>query len=134
MAKKLVSMTAEEIVEVYGADEEKIVAMAETAPEYKADLNPGGKVVARGFAQFREYINRKGRPKAESRKVKISIRLPEETVASLRKVNGYSTILGDYIMGGIKSGLLEIPTAHEPDFTQSGKPSPKGSKKGRSPL
>jgi len=119
MAEKLVSMTAEEIRRIYGKDEKKIIAMARAAPESSMEDIPEmkgtepGPVVARGFAQFREYINRKGRPKAESRKVKISIRLPEETVADLRKVDGYSTILGNYIMGGIKSGALKIPQVRE---------------------
>jgi len=68
MAGKLVSMTAGEIREAYGKDEERIMAMARAAPEREGDLNPGGKPVARGFAQFREYINRKGRPKAARKK------------------------------------------------------------------
>ena len=105
----MVSMAAEEINRVYGKDMDKIMAMARTASEYRGDLNPGGKIVARGFAQFQEYINRKGRPKAETRKARISIRLPEETVASLRQVDGYSTILGEYIMAGITSGSLKFP-------------------------
>ena len=65
--------------------------------------------IARGFAQFREYINRAGRPKSANRKAKISIRLPEAAVNQLRKVGGYSTILGDYIMVGIKSGAIRLP-------------------------
>jgi len=113
MAEKLMSMTAEEIRRAYGKDEAKIMEMARSAPEEEHDPNPGGKPIARGFAQFREHINRKGRPRGESRKVKISIRLPEETVAILREVDGYSTMLGDYIMGGIKSGSLKIAKAHK---------------------
>ncbi|MCL2481332.1 MAG: hypothetical protein FWF38_06445 [Spirochaetaceae bacterium] len=93
----------------------KIRNMIKKAPAFNIedieelkDFKPGP-VVARGFAQFKEYINRKGRPKARSRKEKISIRLPEDTVASLREVEGYSTILGNYIMSGIESGALRLP-------------------------
>ncbi|MCL2380585.1 MAG: hypothetical protein FWC64_03205 [Treponema sp.] len=119
MPEKLVSMTLEEIRRVHGKDEAGIMAMAQAAPESDMqgipelkDSTPG-LVVARGFAQFREYINRKGRPKAESRKTRISIRLPEETVVSIREVEGYSTILGEYIMGGIKNGSLQFPKSEE---------------------
>ena len=119
MAEKLVSMAAEEINRVYGKDMDKIMAMAREAPELDIKDIPElkgtipGPIVARGFAQFQEYINRKGRPKAETRKARISIRLPEETVASLRKVDGYSTILGEYIMRGITSGSLKFPAPGE---------------------
>jgi len=104
-------------------DEERVMAMARAAPEHSMEDIPElkgsipGPVVARGFAQFQEHINRKGRPKAETRKARISIRLPEETVASLREVDGYSTILGEYIMRGITSGLLKFPTPREPAGT-----------------
>jgi hypothetical protein len=63
--------------------------------------------VARGFAQFRQYINKSGRPKSAERKGMISIRLPEPAIESLRRVDGYSTILGDYIMAGLKSGKIK---------------------------
>jgi hypothetical protein len=109
MAKKIMSMTSEEVRRVYGKDEARIMEMAQSAPEEEHDPNPGGKPIARGFAQFRQYINRSGRPRVESRKTKISIRLPEETVARLRTVEGYTTILSDYIMGGLKNGTLNIP-------------------------
>jgi len=109
MAEKLVSMTAAEINRVYGKDMDKIMAMARAAPEYKGDLNPGGKPIARGFAEFQEYLKRKDHEKAETRKARISIRLPEETVASLREVSGYGAILSEYIMRGIASGSLKLP-------------------------
>jgi len=104
MAKKIISMTAEEIRKTYGKDEAKAIAMARAAPEESRDINPGGKSVARGFAKFREHINRKGRPKATDKKVKISIRIPESYASKLRAVNGYSTIVSDYVIKGITCG------------------------------
>jgi len=104
MAKKIISMTAEEIRKTYGKDEAKALAMARAAPEKIRDINPDGKPVARGFAKFREHINRKGRPKAMDKKVKISIRLPESYASKLREIDGYSTIVSDYVMKGITCG------------------------------
>ena len=109
MAKKMVSMTVEEIRKTYGKDEAQVMAMARTAPEEVRDINPGGKSVARGFAAFREHINRKGRPKVTDKKVKISIRLSESYVTKIRSVPGYSTIISDYVMKGIASGAISIP-------------------------
>jgi len=102
-------MTAKEIRKTYGKDEAKAMSMARAAPEETRDINPGGKSVARGFAKFREHINRKGRPKAADKKVKISIRLPESYVAKLRSMDGYSTIISDYVMEGIACGAIYTP-------------------------
>jgi len=109
MARKIISMTAEEIKKNYGKDEAKAMAMARVAPEEINDINPGGKSVARGFAKFREHINRKGRPKSTDKKVKISIRLPESYASKLRAVDGYSTIVSDYVMKGIACGDIYTP-------------------------
>jgi hypothetical protein len=109
MAGKKVSMTAEEIRKTYGKDEAKAMAMARAAPEEIHDINPGGKSVARGFATFREHINKKGRPKTRDKKVKISIRLPESYVTRLRSVDGYSTIISDYVIKGLAGGAINIP-------------------------
>jgi hypothetical protein len=118
-----ITMTSAEIREEmrkkYGSDkaaDAHVKAMLEAAPEeedfekaLKAEgFSPGGKIVARGFAAFKEYINRNGRPKVADKKVNISIRLPESTATNLRAHEGYSSILGDYIMDGIRSGKLPI--------------------------
>ncbi|MDR2718141.1 MAG: hypothetical protein LBB89_08775 [Treponema sp.] len=108
MAKKMVRMTAEEIRKIYGKDEAHAMKMARAASEEIRDINSGGKSVARGFASFREHINRKGRPKAADKKVKISIRLPDSYVTRLRLVDGYSTIISDYVMKGLTSGAISI--------------------------
>jgi len=109
MARKIISMTVDEIRKNYGKDERKAMAMARAAPEEIRDINPCGNSVARGFAKFREHINRKGRPKATDKKVKISIRLPESYVAKLRSVDGYSSIISDYVMKGIACGAIYTP-------------------------
>ena len=109
MAKKMISMTAAEIRKTYGKNEAQAMVMARAAPEEVRDINPGGKSIARGFATFREHINRNGRPKVADKKVKISIRLPESCVAKFRSVPGYSTVISDYVMKGITSGTISIP-------------------------
>jgi hypothetical protein len=106
MARKMVSMTAEEIRKTFGKGEAKAMTLARAAPDEACDINPGGKSVAHGFAAFREHINRKGRPKAADKKVKISIRLPESYVTRLRSVDGYSTIISDYVMKGVAGGVI----------------------------
>jgi len=69
------------------------------------------RVGGRGFAQFKQYINRNGRPKSQMRKVKVSIMLPETYVASMRGVKGYSRMLGDYIVRGIQNEKISFPMA-----------------------
>jgi len=69
-------------------------------PELK-DFKPG-KPVARGFAQFKEFINRKGRPKSEDPRVNVSIRIPLSYAARLRSTGpGWQTRMGDYVINGI---------------------------------
>jgi hypothetical protein len=102
-ARKYLDENADRIQEAY--DSAKPVALANDAEPIRR--------VARGFAQFREYINRKGRPKSIDRKVKVSIRLPETYVLSLREMNGYSRMLGDYIVNGIVSKQIHIPQMQE---------------------
>ena len=69
-------------------------------PELKG-FKPG-KPVARGFAQFKEYINRNGRPKSDDPRVNVSIRIPLSYAARLRSSGpGWQTRMGDYIINGI---------------------------------
>ncbi|MDR2268816.1 MAG: BrnA antitoxin family protein [Rickettsiales bacterium] len=69
----------------------------------KNDIKP----VARGFAAFKEYINRNGRPKLEDPKVSISIRIPLSYAASMRATGpGWQTRMSEYIVRGIKRGEL----------------------------
>ena len=103
MAKKIVSMTASEIKKTGNLDK----AIKQAQKSKPMPVSAGGKRVATGFAEFKEYINRKGRPKVKDKKVRISIRLPESVVADLREIDGYSTILSDFIMSGISSGEIK---------------------------
>lgn len=77
----------------------------EEIPEL-ADFTPGP-VVARGFAQFKEYINKNGRPKAEDPKVGISIRIPLSLATMMRATGpGWQTRMSEYIVKGIQDGAL----------------------------
>ena len=75
------------------------------------DLAKGGVARAgRGFAAFSENINRSGRPKLERKKVVVTICLPNDVVADMRRSRGYSRMISDYVMNGINSGALDIPS------------------------
>ena len=107
MAKKVISMTASEIRKTYGKDEANAMAMARAAPEELDDINPNGKSIARGFAAFKQHINREGRPKAEDPKVSISIRIPLSKAAGLRATGpGWQTRISDFIINGYDRGEL----------------------------
>ena len=106
---KLTSMTEQEIAEKYGNNRVKLKAMLAEAPEYTKDPNPKARPVARGFAEFKEYINRNGRPRVENKKVHVSLRLPESVVMAFQTEPAYTTKLSDYIMDGINSGRLKVP-------------------------
>jgi hypothetical protein len=60
--------------------------MLEDAPEFGEEALPfkDGVIIARGFAQFKENINRNGRPKVEDPKVSISVRIPLSYANELR--------------------------------------------------
>jgi uncharacterized protein (DUF4415 family) len=108
--EEIVVMTAKEIKEKYPIAKEDM-AMFRAAPEYEADPNPSGRRVARGFAAFKEYINRKGRPKAKDPKVSISIRIPLSRAAALRATGpGWQTRTSDFVLEeGIEKGRLVPP-------------------------
>jgi len=103
MAKKIINMTADDIRKKGNLD-----AVILRAKKSKSVPVPaGGRRIATGFAEFKEYINRKGRPKVEDKKVRISIRLPESVVINLREIDGYTSILSDFIMNGISNGEIK---------------------------
>ena len=107
MEKKIISMTAKEIRKAYSKDKAKAMAVAKAAPEETNDINPGGKSIARGFAAFKEHINRQGRPKAEDPKVSISIRIPLSKAAGLRATGpGWQTRISDFIVNSYDRGEL----------------------------
>jgi uncharacterized protein (DUF4415 family) len=109
---KIISMTGAEIMEKYGRDKEKIRAMLEAAPACDADdipemkgFKPGKPI--RGFAAFKEYINKNGRPRADDPKRAVSIRLPASVLTRLRSTGrGWQTRVGDYVAREAKRGTF----------------------------
>jgi len=75
---KIIRMTEEVISKNY--DEEKAVAMAKSAPEEKELPFAPAPIVGRGFASFKEHINRRGRPPKENRKKQINLRIDSDIV------------------------------------------------------
>jgi uncharacterized protein (DUF4415 family) len=68
-----------------------------------------GKVkrIGRGFAAFKENINRSGRPTVAEKKVVVSIRLPSSDAEKLRTMGkGWQTKVGNYLVHGIRQGKL----------------------------
>ena len=65
--------------------------------------------IGRGFAAFKEYINKKGRPKVDDKQISVSLRLPESVIKSLRSTVGRSwrSYARDYIIKGLGNGDFE---------------------------
>jgi uncharacterized protein (DUF4415 family) len=104
---KMISMTAEKIRKNYGKDREKAIVKAKNAPETKTLPFKPGPVAARGFAAFKENINRSGRPKTDDPKVSISIRIPLSKAARLRETGpGWQTRISDFIVKAYDNGEL----------------------------
>jgi hypothetical protein len=97
---------------------EKLLNLAAKIPSFPdettdEDMDTGRvRRMGRGFASYNEYINRKGRPKSAVKKIVVGIRLPEDVVIEMRATERYSSLLADYVMMGISSGKLKIPTLH----------------------
>ena len=63
--------------------------------------------MARGFAAFKEYINKNGRPKVEDPKVSISIRIPRSCATALRATGKrWQTRTSEFVIDGINGGKL----------------------------
>jgi len=110
------TMTGQEIKKNYKKEIKELKTTLAAAPEFNEDPNPDGKVVARGFAAFKKYINRQGRPKVEDKKVVVSFRIPSSDVEKLRAIGkGWQTKASDYLVQGIRHGKIEnsqVTTAH----------------------
>jgi len=101
------SMTEQEIKKKYGNDKKKLKAMLVAAPEFDEDPNPGGQSVARGFAAFKEYINRQGRPKVVDKRVVVSFRMLNSDAEKLRAMGkGWQTKASNYLVQGIRHGKI----------------------------
>jgi hypothetical protein len=111
---KLIRKTFEEIDKEWTPEKlrelsEKLSSFPEGTPDPITDEDVATgrvKLIGRGFAACKEYINRNGRPKSAEKKVTVTLRLPEHVVAGLRTTKGYSRLLSDYVMAGINSGAL----------------------------
>jgi hypothetical protein len=114
---KTVTKTSDEIRKEWTP--EKIRALDADAPSFPDETDDedigSGRVrhMGRGFASYKEHINRNGRPKSAAKKVTVGIRLPESLVTAMRATDGYSSLLADYIMAGISSGKLKIPSLRQ---------------------
>jgi len=104
--KKTINMTSREMREYSKKNKTKIQAQLDAAPE-SDEIPFEGKRVGRGFASFKEYINRQGRPKVKDPKVSISIRIPMSKAAKLRETGpGWQTRTSDFVVEGIDRGIL----------------------------
>ena len=106
--KKMTRMTFNEARKYVEENNDKLQAAYDSAPVVDdgfADMDV--KPIARGFAEFKEYINKNGRPKVEDPKVSISIRIPLSYAEKLRATGrGWQTRLSEYMVAGIKKGEL----------------------------
>ena len=106
------SMTFQEAREYAKKNKEKAFRMLKSAPAFSMEdipeldgFVPGKRF--RGFAAFKEHINRNGRPKAEDPKVGVSVRIPLSYAAELRATGpGWQTRISEYLIKGIKKGDL----------------------------
>jgi uncharacterized protein (DUF4415 family) len=104
--KKTDNMTSREMREYSVKNRSKIQSQLDTAPEFD-ELPFEGKRIGRGFASFKEYINRNGRPRTEDPKVSISIRIPLSKAAKLRDTGpGWQTRTSNFVVDGIDRGIL----------------------------
>jgi len=110
---KTVVVTSEEIRKEWTP--EKLRALAATVPSFPDETTDEDRATGRvrptggrGFAAYKDRINRNGRPKSDVKTATVAIRLPESVIVDLRSKKGYSRILSDYIMAGISSGALCI--------------------------
>ena len=114
--KKIVKATAAQMAEMTKDNKKERLARAKAAPEFSVDEIPEmqGFVpnrTIRGFAAFKEYINKNGRPPVADKQQHISIRLPESITQQMKGTKNYSRHLSDYIVAGWKSGKLKFPQA-----------------------
>ena len=86
----------------------EIRSMIKNAPEFSSDEIPElrgfvpGKPI-RGFAQFKEYINKNGRPKLENPTEAVTIRLPRDFTDKMRKTGkGWRTEIAKQVLAAMQ--------------------------------
>ena len=101
----IVRMTFEEALAYVEKNNDRLQAMYDAAPEIDdgfADFDAKPLPIARGFAAFKEYINKRGRPKTEDKQVVVSFRLPQSVAKTLRSSGrGWQTRAKEYIIKGV---------------------------------
>ena len=91
---KSISMTADEIRKNYNA--KKAITMAKSAPEEKEIPFVPAPAVGRGFAAFKEHINRNGRPLKKNKKKQINLRIDSDIVEFFQNTGaGWQTRIND---------------------------------------
>jgi len=115
--KKTIKATAAQMAEMTKDNKPERLARAKAAPEFSVDEIPEMQEFVpqhtiRGFAAFKEYINKNGRPSVADKQQHVSIRLPESITKQMRGTKNYSRHLSDYIIAGWKSGKLKFPHAN----------------------
>ena len=113
---KTVSMTAEEIRKNY--DVEKVITMAKSAPEEKELPFVPAPVAGRGFASFKEHINRSGRPLKENKKKQINLRIDSDIVEFFQNTGaGWQTRINESLRKVIQLREM-LQSAPRQDFPQ----------------
>ena len=109
---KMISKSSDEIRKEWSP--EKLAKLEkEDIPSFSTgitdeDITTGRvKHIGRGFAAFKEHINKDGRPPVIDKKVVVSIRLPSSDVEKLRAMGkGWQTSVGKYLIHGIRNGKI----------------------------
>ena len=108
---KITRMTAKEMRDYKKKHAVKLQAAYDDAQPVVLENDDNQPVVriGRGFASFKKYINKKGRPKVDDKQISVSLRLPESAIKSLRSITGRSwrSYARDYIIKGLNNGDFE---------------------------
>jgi len=108
--EKVVSMTSKEMREHFKANKERILAQLEAAPEFD-DIPFEGVPIARGFAEFKEYLKNKAGAKSKDKEVVVEIPFRESAAKKLRATGrGWQTRVRNYLMEGLAKGKLAAHT------------------------
>ena len=92
--EKSISMSAKEIRKKYNT--KKAITIAKSAPEENELPYVPAPVVGRGFAAFKEHINRNGRPLKENKKKQINLRIDSDIVEFFQGTGaGWQTRIND---------------------------------------
>lgn len=99
-------ITEQEAHDYVEKNDAKLQAAYEAAAEFEA--SEPGEFIGRGFAAFKEHINKSGRPKVDDKKVLVAIRLPKSAISSLRATGrGWQTRLSNYVIRGLRRGAFK---------------------------